>query len=498
MKILTFSDLWVPFPGGAEKMMYNISLALKNLGNEVVILSGYNRSLDGVKHSMPYEEHTIFPTYMRSIPVNKEVDKGWEIVKEDILRERPDFILTHAFFCNQFLTRLKTLNVPIVRVVHNGARGEVDLAVYNSQFTYDHSPDKKEGDFVLIPPVFDDVVADKKGDAIGFIKPIPHKGVEFVYKLAQAMPDRKFKILRGEWQTVETIKEFPNIEFLQPVNDIKDYYSQIRILLTPSTYEDAGIVPMEAAKNGIPCISSNVMGLNETNKAGIVLPLEIPLWVEAIKKLDDPVYYNDIATREIGDVNSIDWLGQIASLNEKLLDIKFVKHYQNYNMIGTKVFDVYPTQKDRAKFLYDKAQGQILDVGCNDCGIWEWYDHKENVSGVDLSVDAVNNANSKGFKVKVGNADSLHYEDKVFDTVCLSEIIEHVVDPVIVLREACRVGKMVIGTVPSKEGGWGENKFDPDHVRFWTVDELQTFLSNYGQSEVKQLNNDFLSFKIQC
>ena len=341
-------------------------------------------------------------------------------------------------------------------------------------------------------------MANKRGDKIGFIKPIPHKGVEFVYKLAQAMPDRQFLILRGEWPTVETIKEFPNIQFLQPVNDIKDYYSQIRILLTPSTYEDAGIVPMEAAKNGIPCISSNVMGLNETNKAGIVLPLEIPLWVEAIKKLDDPIYYNDIATREIGDVNSIDWLGQIKALNDKLLDIKFIKHYQNYNMIGTKVFDVYPTQKARATFLYENAQGIILDVGCNDCGIWYQYDKKENVYGVDLSQDAVNNARSKGFNAIVSRAEKLPFASKSFNTVCLSEIIEHVADPIVVLKEAQRVGKLIIGTVPSKEGGWGENKFDSEHIRFWAIQGLTVLLSKYGKAEVKQLNNDFLSFKIIC
>jgi len=327
MKILTFSDLWVPFPGGAEKMMYNISLGLKNLGNEVIIFSGYNRSADGIKHPMPYEEDGVFKVYMRSIPVNKEVKLGEVIVKEVLDLVKPDVVLSHAFFAGQFSTFIKSLGYPIVKVVHNGDRGDSDIALFNSQFTYDFKggqkrTDQQPQDMAFLPPIYDDMVAETHGDKIGFVKPIGHKGIDFLYKIASAMPDKKFLVLRGEWQTLETIKEMPNVEFMNPVVDIRDFYKEIRILLTPSLYEDAGIVPSEAHKNGIPCISSNVMGLNETNKAGIRLPFNLMDWVAEINKLDDPVYYKEISDRELADINSRDWNVQLKVLNEKMLCLK--------------------------------------------------------------------------------------------------------------------------------------------------------------------------------
>jgi outer membrane biogenesis lipoprotein LolB len=59
--------------------------------------------------------------------------------------------------------------------------------------------------------------------------------------------------------------------------------------------------------NGIPCISSNIMGLPETNKGGIVLHHDLDQWIEHIKSLDGAAYYEMIVDRQKKAMASFDW-----------------------------------------------------------------------------------------------------------------------------------------------------------------------------------------------
>jgi glycosyltransferase involved in cell wall biosynthesis len=153
---------------------------------------------------------------------------------------------------------------------------------------------------VIYPPVFDDVVAETHGNAVGFIKPIPHKGADLVYQIARLCPDREFVVLRGEWQTLEILSDLPNVVFVEPVDDIRDFWAAVRVVLVPSVNEDAGTVAQEAALNGVPCLSSNVGGLIETNGGGIILDTRDPMsWavhLEAV--LNDRDVYDAVAQRQ--------------------------------------------------------------------------------------------------------------------------------------------------------------------------------------------------------
>ena len=65
--------------------------------------------------------------------------------------------------------------------------------------------------------------------------------------------------------------------------------------------------PQESAMNGIPCLSTNIMGLEETNEAGIRLPAEPIFWVDQINALDDETYYKKIVEREREHLASFEW-----------------------------------------------------------------------------------------------------------------------------------------------------------------------------------------------
>lgn len=289
--ILVLSDLWLPFPGGAERLMFNVARDLWRRGQNVEVVTGYENAqqFDGP------------PVRVGPIGIGKDHDAGWDWI--GFLsggHYRTDVILTHHLYAHEFQAELVATGVPLVQIVLNGQRiPEAALAVYISRFVRRRSGDARDGDLVLTPPAFPDVVAEAHGDAIGFVKPIPHKGIELLYEVAAALPDRRFVVLRGEWQDLEVIRPAPNIEFMEPQADIRDFYAQCRLVLVPSLSEDAGTVAQEATLNGLPCLSSNVEGLRETNGGGILLhPEGRSSWVRAIRRLDNPREYRRAALRQ--------------------------------------------------------------------------------------------------------------------------------------------------------------------------------------------------------
>lgn len=277
--ILVLSDLWLPFPGGAERLAFNLARDLMRRGEEVVVLTGYEnpRTFDGpmvIRANLPLDEH------------------GWGLIDAAIHAAHPDVIVTHHLYARTWQAELVGTGIPLVQIVLNGQRIEgAALAVFISEWVRARGNPRPE-DLTILPPVFPDVIAPGHGDAIGFVKPIRHKGVDLFYAIAEALPDRRFVVLRGEWQDLEVIRtDLPNVTFMEPVDDIRDFYAECRMVLVPSLSEDAGTVAQEATLNGLPCVSSNVDGLAETNAGGITLPpRELDQWVDAIRRLDDPAF----------------------------------------------------------------------------------------------------------------------------------------------------------------------------------------------------------------
>jgi SAM-dependent methyltransferase len=85
------------------------------------------------------------------------------------------------------------------------------------------------------------------------------------------------------------------------------------------------------------------------------------------------------------------------------------------------------------------SDGSILDVGC---GIAWLADHFENYTGIDSSPEMVESAVARGRTVLLGNVEKgLPFPDSSFDGVVAKDLLEHVDDPVAVVREVARVLK---------------------------------------------------------
>lgn len=145
----------------------------------------------------------------------------------------------------------------------------------------------------------------------------------------------------------------------------------------------------------------------------------------------------------------------------------------------------------------------ILDVGSADGWIFKDTNLQKHVTFVDLDKYDMPNFYQM-------DAHNLQFQDKSFDIVVLGEILEHADDPVQVLKEAKRVGKRILITVPD-EKGWDEKYYpyetieqgmkrrnltleeivkvsNPNTKEFYTKDNYKHLFHNrhYTESTLKQ------------
>lgn len=97
--------------------------------------------------------------------------------------------------------------------------------------------------------------------------------------------------------------------------------------------------------------------------------------------------------------------------------------------------------------------GTVLDLGSGDGLLLSLLKDKGiEGKGLDLSEEGVTKANNKGLRTQVfdfGNR-PLPFSDNFFDTVIMLDILEHLYDPLSVLKEAQRVSKnQIIVGVPN-------------------------------------------------
>lgn len=295
--------------------MFNLARDLERRAHGVVVVTGYEaaRQFDGPP--------------VRYLDTSGSRDEAGAMLADLIAMLQPSLVLTHHYWAHRYepeLAAAARAGIPVVQVVLNGHRiPEAALAVYISEYVRRTSGDSRPDDLTIHPMAFPaDVVAPTHGRAIGFMKPIPHKGIELLYRIARTMATRRFVVLRGEWQDLEVIRHMRNVTFMEPVVDIREFYSQCRMLLVPSQSEDAGTVAQEATANGLPCLSSDIGGLVETNAGGILLPADDPRpWLRAIRQLDDPALYAAVVASQREAVEARDPAGALDALAGRVSEL---------------------------------------------------------------------------------------------------------------------------------------------------------------------------------
>jgi SAM-dependent methyltransferase len=126
------------------------------------------------------------------------------------------------------------------------------------------------------------------------------------------------------------------------------------------------------------------------------------------------------------------------------------------------------------------ADARLLDVGCG--GAWLG-DHFENYTGIDVSPEAVEAARSQGRQVILVNGDEpLPFDEGSFDGVVLKDVLEHVANPVTLVREVRRVlrpgGRVFASSPDAQRWVWD----DYTHRRPFTRKSFRKLFEDQGMT----------------
>ncbi|MFI6696292.1 glycosyltransferase [Streptomyces sp. NPDC050433] len=170
-------------------------------------------------------------------------------------------------------------------------RPQYGLAV--SEFVLGRAPKHHDTRLAVFHPPF---VQPPQGtntlrtESVLMVNPIPAKGSDLLHKLIRLMPDQHFTLVEGWWNTADEFATQPNVTYIPRTYDMDTLYQSHRLLLVPSTVEDAfPRVIVEAALHGTPSIGSDSGGIHEAiGPHGIVLPHTAgpPAWANAINAAD--------------------------------------------------------------------------------------------------------------------------------------------------------------------------------------------------------------------
>lgn len=120
----------------------------------------------------------------------------------------------------------------------------------------------------------------------------------------------------------------------------------------------------------------------------------------------------------------------------------------------------------------------LLDIGCG--GAWLG-DHFDHYTGIDVSPEAVEAARARGRQVLlVDGDDPLPFEEGEFDGVVLKDVLEHVPDPVRMVREVRRIlmpgGRVFASSPDAQRWAWD----DYTHRRPFTRKSFRLLFEDHG------------------
>jgi SAM-dependent methyltransferase len=130
------------------------------------------------------------------------------------------------------------------------------------------------------------------------------------------------------------------------------------------------------------------------------------------------------------------------------------------------------------------SRPRVLDAGCGTGRNLVEFGDPETASGVDPSPEAVEFCHRRGLlNVRHGSLESLPFESGAFDLLLACDVLEHVADDSLALRELRRVadkGAYLIITVPAYRWMWSEHDVQLHHLRRYTLRALGRTVTETG------------------
>lgn len=127
---------------------------------------------------------------------------------------------------------------------------------------------------------------------------------------------------------------------------------------------------------------------------------------------------------------------------------------------------------------------RILDAGCGTGRNLLEFGALGEVTGVDTSPEALQFCRRRGLEtVQEGRVEELPFAAGSFDLVLATDVLEHVRDDLVALRELHRVvvpGGHLLATVPAYRWLWSQHDIDYHHFRRYTLRRLERRVSEAG------------------
>lgn len=215
---------------------------------------------------------------------------------------------------------------PSVRFAHAIAARNThgaDLVVANSHET---AATVAHGDVMVVnPPIFPADYLCTPGDKVTLVNLSDWKGGPLLWWLAERMPETQFLGVVGAYGEQglpaeltrfrgRPTRALPNLTLHPPVDDMRDIYSQTRLLLMPSLIESFGRVALEAACSGIPTVANPTPGLVEAlGDAATWCEWDDPAcWQRTIRRLTtNPIDYHDASVAALARACRLDPIGDL-------------------------------------------------------------------------------------------------------------------------------------------------------------------------------------------
>lgn len=197
-----------------------------------------------------------------------------------------------------------------------------------------------------------------------------------------------------------------------------------------------------------------------------------------IKSKDIHIENNELLSKTLLELSSDD-LEELYNIGKKL-DLKLYYFKEKEEL---------PRVSIVLGFLKNIYPESILDVGSGR-GVFLFPLLKEfpntNITSIDIlpnRLELLNNIKNGGIdNLNVYNEDltNLSFNDNTFDVVTILEVLEHIPNVKMAIKEAIRVSKkFIVITVPSKEDN------NPEHIHLLTKTILTDIFNEYGITNLK-------------
>jgi len=153
-------------------------------------------------------------------------------------------------------------------------------------------------------------------------------------------------------------------------------------------------------------------------------------------------------------------------------------------------------------YLKDARRGKLLELGAGSGETlkkfvdWGW-----DAEGLDFDPKAVNACAKIGLRVREGDIFSQSFDDRTFDAMFSSHVLEHVPDPLALMKESIRVlkeGSVFVAVTPNGnsalhglfKSNW-RGLEPPRHLNIFTVNALTSLAKDAGFTRVNVATSNF-------